>query len=289
MDPALLKERELFKKKALLNVTVECRKREKKSADQDSEIVSKKKIKKEEKEHGSSRASFSKDPFLYKTYSGSSSFNFSVLAKIVKHMKQRHLDGDNEPLPLDEILDETNQLDISMRQKTWLMNEALKNNPKIEVTEDGKFLYKPTFQLKDRKSLLRLLDKYDQRGLGGISLEDIQESLPNADRAIKMLNDNIIMITRPMDKKKILFYNDKNLQFKVDEEFQKLWRGVTVDSLDEQKIEEYLEKHGITSMQELGVKKFNTVQKRKKPTIKKPRLIKKHNEHMADILQDYSQ
>ena len=69
MDPALLKERELFKKKALLNVTVESRKREKKSADQDSEIVSKKKIKKEEKEHGSSRASFSKDPFLYKTYS----------------------------------------------------------------------------------------------------------------------------------------------------------------------------------------------------------------------------
>lgn len=44
--------------------------------------------------------------------SGSSKYRFGVLARIVNHMKTRHLDGDDHPLTIEEILDETNQLDI---------------------------------------------------------------------------------------------------------------------------------------------------------------------------------
>lgn len=51
----------------------------------------------------------------YKTMSGSSQYKFGVLAKIVKHMKARHLDGDDHPLTLEEILDETNQLDVGSK------------------------------------------------------------------------------------------------------------------------------------------------------------------------------
>lgn len=39
-------------------------------------------------------------------------------------------------------------------------------------------------------------------------------------------------------------------------EFQKLWRSVPVDSIDEEKIEEYLNRQGISSMQETGPKKM---------------------------------
>jgi len=49
--------------------------------------------------------------------SGSSQYKFGVLAKIVKHMKQRHQLGDDHPLTLDEILDETNQLDVGSKVK----------------------------------------------------------------------------------------------------------------------------------------------------------------------------
>lgn len=42
-------------------------------------------------------------------------------------------------------------------------------------------------------------------------------------------------------------------------EFQKLWRSVPVDSIDEDKIEEYLKKQGISSMQETGPKKVVSV------------------------------
>jgi hypothetical protein len=49
---------------------------------------------------------------------GSSQYKFSVLAKIVKHMKTRHQEGDDHPLTLDEILDETNQLDVGSKVTT---------------------------------------------------------------------------------------------------------------------------------------------------------------------------
>lgn len=281
MDPSLMKERELFKKMAYANPVIEKKKR---IAEEEQ---AKKKLKKEPTISTSSTASvFNKDVMSYKTMTASSSANFSILTRIVKYMKQRYLDGDNEPLSIDEILDETNQLDLNQRQKNWLITEALINNPKIVQTDEQKYIYKPTYPLKDRKSLLRLLDRHDQKGLGGIFLEDVQESLPNADRIIKNLGDSIITISRPNDKRKVIYYNDKNATFKIDEEFQKLWRGVAVEGLDEMKIEEYLQKHGITSMN-LEMKKGNAVQKRKKPTSKKPRSFKKLNNHMSDILEDY--
>lgn len=55
------------------------------------------------------------DMVNYKTMAGSTQYKFGVLAKIVKHMKARHQDGDDHPLTLEEILDETNQLDVGSK------------------------------------------------------------------------------------------------------------------------------------------------------------------------------
>lgn len=64
-------------------------------------------------------------------------------------------------------------------------SQALVNNPKIEV-RDGTYGFKPKYNLKDKKALLRLLDKHDQLGLGGVLLDDIEEGLPNSTKAIKV-------------------------------------------------------------------------------------------------------
>ncbi|XP_056424842.1 transcription initiation factor IIE subunit beta [Hyla sarda] len=278
MDPALLRDRELFKKRALSTPAVEKRSSESK----------KKKAKLDTGGTSSSKQTSdgSNGSFNLKSLSGSSNYKFGVLAKIVNYMKTRHQRGDTHPLSLEEILDETQHLDIGMKQKQWLMSEALVNNPKIDII-DGRYAFKPKYNLKDKKALLRLLDKHDQRGLGGILLDDIEEGLPNAQKAIKALGDQIIFVTRP-DKKKILFYNDKSCQFTVDEEFQKLWRSVPVDSMDDEKIEEYLKRQGISSMQESGPKKVIPVQKRKKANSQKKRRFKTHNDHLAGVLKDYT-
>ena len=53
--------------------------------------------------------------------SGSSQYKFSVLAKIVKYMKQRHQAGDDHPLSLEDILDDTNQLDPGSKVKQVIL------------------------------------------------------------------------------------------------------------------------------------------------------------------------
>uniref|UniRef100_T1JLJ2 Transcription initiation factor IIE subunit beta n=1 Tax=Strigamia maritima TaxID=126957 RepID=T1JLJ2_STRMM len=282
MDPALLRERELFKKRAIATPVVE--KRIKKEP-QSHDGPGKSKSKPSSQSKSSQKAPT--DTFSYKTMQGSSQYKFGVLAKVVKHMKQRHLDGDCHPLTFEEILDETNQLDLGSNMKRWLVTEALTSNPKIHVSPEGRYSFKPPFNIKDKRGLLRLLQNYDQRGLGGIYLEDVHESLPNADKCIKILGNQILTLIRPIDKRKVLFYNDASCEFEIEDEFKKLWRSIPVDGLDENKVDEYLEKQGIVSMQDNGPKKLNPAPKRKRNQ-KKNRNFKRHNDHMGDIFEDYT-
>ncbi|CAH0407113.1 unnamed protein product [Chilo suppressalis] len=279
MDPALLREREAFKKKALSTPSIEKKKKDDTQFKDDS--------KKKSKSSSSVSSAPKLDASNYKTMTGSSAYRFGVLARIVRHMRARHQDGDDHPLNLDEVLDETNQLDVGNKVKQWLQTEALQNNPKIECTQEGKYIFKPVYKIKDKKSLLRLLKQQDLKGLGGILLEDVQESLPHCERALKSLAQEILYITRPTDKKKILFYNDKTATLDVDEEFVKLWRATAVDAMDDAKIEEYLEKQGIKSMQDHGPKK--PVMPKRKRAAQKRRQFKKprDNEHLADVLETY--
>lgn len=127
MDPQLIKERAKFMNRALAQPTVEKRK-QKSSHDGEKSSKKAKLASSKPKEPKSSSASFD-----YKTAQGSSQVKFGILAKIVNFMKKRHQESDSYPLNLDEILDETNQLDIGNKNKHWLMTEALPNNQKIEV------------------------------------------------------------------------------------------------------------------------------------------------------------
>ncbi|RWS23577.1 hypothetical protein B4U80_10578, partial [Leptotrombidium deliense] len=76
MDVNLLKEREAFKKRAYALPVVEKRKEKK-----NEESPPKKKVKKEGTVAASSKGLL-KDPLSYKSMSGTSQYNFSVLAKI---------------------------------------------------------------------------------------------------------------------------------------------------------------------------------------------------------------
>lgn len=233
----------------------------------------------------------------YKTMTSYSQNNFAIIAKIVKWLKERHLTGDSEPLTLDDILDETEQTDISTRTRTWLENEVLEQNPRVRVVRPElgggpvKYQFKPLIDVKDRKALRKFLMERYQSGEGAIWMDDILESLPNAAKVIKWLAENeyIVVITRPMDKRKLVFYNEGKQDIKIDDEFIKLWRSTSVEGVADDKIEEYLEKHGIQSIQDLASKKMEPIQKRRKVMRRQNKNFKAHNEHMKDILEDYSE
>lgn len=95
----------------------------------------------------SSSSSASKiDTTSYKTTAGSSQYKFSVLAKIVKHLKTKYQENDDYPLSLDEILDETNQLDVGSKVCFFF------------VIIYQEFLY--LFNIFSKKKKLQYLDLY---------------------------------------------------------------------------------------------------------------------------------
>ena len=103
---------------------------------------------------------------------------------------------------------------------------------------------------------------------------------------MQSLQNEIVVVNRP-DKKKVIFYNDKTADILFDELWHNLWRASAVDAMDDQKIEENLEKQGIKSMQHHGVKKPLPI-KRKKPNMKRKQFKKpRDNEHLADVLENY--
>lgn len=270
MGRSLIREREAFMKKAL-NSTLDIKKRS--VAPTSSEQV-KKKVHKGPPP----------DPNAYKNKSGGSQYKFGVLTRIVRHMKTRHQDGETHPLSIDEILDETNQLNAGPKVRQWLISEALPNNPKVHEVE-GKYVFKPPLPVRDRKSLLKLLRQHDMKGHGGVLLDDIQESLPHCDKVMKQLDKEILRIIRQSDKKQIIFYHDKGIQFPVEKEFQQLWRNTSVDGLQDDNIEEYLNKQGIKSMQDTGPKVKPIRKKMKKSRTRATKIS--DNEHMQHVLQNY--
>lgn len=56
---------------------------------------------------------------------GSAQYKFGVLAKIVKHLKTIHQGGGDYALTFDEILDETNQLDVSMKIRQVIITQLI--------------------------------------------------------------------------------------------------------------------------------------------------------------------
>jgi hypothetical protein len=63
------------------------------------------------------------------------------------------------------------------------------NNPKIDFEKkDGvrKYKFKPLYNLKKGIDLINLIKENQFKAAGGVLLDDVQESLPNADAVIKV-------------------------------------------------------------------------------------------------------
>jgi len=278
MDASLLKQYQSFRTRAAATPTVE------------------KKATTTEKSHAKKtpqapKPNFTKYVTTLDSYSPQpNKHKFALLTQIVNHMKSRHQKDFTHPLTLDELLEESRLSDSATSvQKHWLLNQALRNNPKIKVIEEEngvvKFIFKPKYNIRDKKALYKLLDQHEQRGLGGILVDDIMEGLPKAKKRLKAMKNKILFVTGA-DKKEVAFLNDQSCDFKVDEEFQKLWRSVPLESMEEKKIEEYLNSNGLASIEDKVATK-QIVPKRRKATSRR-RKYKTHNNHLSEVLEDYS-
>ena len=220
-----------------------------------------------------------------------------IFPKIIMHMKQRFQRNENFGISIDEILDELQIYDVPSKTKLNLDTQVLPNNPKLASSvEDNvrKYTFKPYFKIRNKRELVALLKEHQAQGLGGLVLDDIQESMTTDDFDKifngKKASDDFVLLTGK-GKKKIVFYNDRSAVegiINVEEEIVKYWRDVAVDGMDDTKIDDYLEKQGIASMKDAFAAAKLAPGALKRKTAAKGRQSKKHNEHLTGLLDEYN-
>jgi len=232
-----------------------------------------------------------------------------LLKDIVTFLRKRHREGETHALSLDEIGEQMNadsKQPITHQQEAWLL-ERLPINSKIEtVTETAtagqkgkfegeqilKYKFKPKYQIKDRKTLLKKLKEHHESQLGGINFEDVEESMDKANRAVQKLEkENRIydIETREGNKKqRILFYQDHRIDMEFDEVLRQRWREVSIQDKSDDQIRKFLNQHDIVTTKNVG-QAIVPQKKRKKAKVtnKVPRARKTNNAHVEG-LEDYT-
>lgn len=136
MDPALLRDRQAFLKKASSTLSVEKRKLPA-PPHQDSPAPSTSK-----RPAPSSSTNFDyKTAQLYAPGTGPNQRKFGTLSSIIRYMKNRHLEGDTHALSLEEILEEANLSNVPPHIQAWLEGEVLPTNTKIQMIKASLPLY----------------------------------------------------------------------------------------------------------------------------------------------------
>ncbi|KAF8362356.1 gtf-2E2 [Pristionchus pacificus] len=292
MDASLLKSKAAFMKAASTTSAVQIRPQPEYSTYDSEQVKKKKKKKSSHKTEDTGGKALDNLEVDYSSASNAiaNSANFSTMAKIVDYMKKRRLSNitNDWGLSLNEILEEIQVFDLSKKSEQWL-REALPKNPRLTVVDDSKFVFKPPYPIKGKTSLIKVLVKQHQDGRGGILLSDLSECIPNPEKSLESLSSEVIVIPTQVNKRKdkVIFWNDPSTNFEVDEDFKAIWRMISIDHLDEKKIEEYLVKHGIDTMRDLAPKK-NMVGPPKRKQAKRRTNVKVHNEHLDDVLEDYN-
>ena len=95
-------------------------------------------------------------------------------------MKARFQRSENFPLSLEEILDEIQVYDLPPKIRTNLDTIVLPRNPKLESTFEEKarkYIFKPSFILRNRRDLINLIKTQQAKGEGGVLLDDVQEAM----------------------------------------------------------------------------------------------------------------
>lgn len=104
-------------------------------------------------------------------------------------MKERYVNRNYEAISLDEIIKAIELTELKPDMRQWIQ-EALASNPKIQFfPSEGKYLFKPVLgpNVCNRKQLLARLREHELKGLGGILVSDIKETVYNYEKVMKVI------------------------------------------------------------------------------------------------------
>eukprot|EP00210_Caulerpa_lentillifera_P000774 g749.t1 len=161
--------------------------------------------------------------------------------------------------------------------------DAVHKNPRIEVLENGQFLYKPQFQnVRNKEDLLMHIRRHPK----GTLWEEISDTYKSVEQDLAELQNEykIFVIENPDIEDKVIFWNDPKIErAKISDQVLDLWKD-SQPPPDNHVYETALKKSGIKLSIRKTAQKREPVEKRRKPRKSRDFKYRKiTNTHMPEL------
>ncbi|GMS99216.1 hypothetical protein PENTCL1PPCAC_21391, partial [Pristionchus entomophagus] len=131
----------------------------------------------------------------------------------------------------------------------------------------------------------QVLVKHHQDGKGGILLSELSECISQAENILESLGSKVLVL--PTEKNnKAIFWNDPTPSCYSNSDLKSLWREVSLDHLDEEKIAIHSFYSGIAPMNVPSQKK-NMDEPSTSRATRRNTTARVQNDHLDDVLEEY--
>jgi len=187
-----------------------------------------------------------------------------------------------EDLTKDEICSEKEKQIDADDVELW---EAVMNNQRIEVLENGKLRYRPRHHhIVDKEQLLM----HVRRHPSGTFWNDVSDTYKNVDADLEMLltDKKVFAIENPDREDKVIFWNDPIVESDVlSDDILQLWKDIELPP-DKLQFEDLLKKTEISPAPRKASRKREAVQKVPKERKSKDFKYRKiTNTHMPELFR----
>eukprot|EP00055_Hartaetosiga_balthica_P006991 m.23441 g.23441 ORF g.23441 m.23441 type:complete len:226 (+) comp5543_c1_seq2:66-743(+) len=140
-----------------------------------------------------------------------------------------------KPISFAETLAKSN---FGTQKKAWrgeLLDMVKVNCEKLDWNDDDETIeFRPKYNVSDKEELVTLLQKFNEKGLGAIIENELEESYSKAVDDVAELEEAGLLysIKNPATRQTLLFFRRTDLDTTMDEEIVQRWRQVGMKGVD---------------------------------------------------------
>ncbi|EGD73551.1 hypothetical protein PTSG_05258 [Salpingoeca rosetta] len=157
------------------------------------------------------------------------------------HRMQELLKRSPTALPFTDVLQQLELTEYPEQQIEKLKHEINERDSKLHL-EDGYVAFQPTYDVKNKQELLDKLKEFDQKGLGGMRVDELDGSYDGVLLDVDELKakDLVYCIHNKTDRVDVLFFKDPALRVHIDKAIVKRWRMESVQGKTDKELKQYL-------------------------------------------------
>eukprot|EP01147_Barroeca_monosierra_P004783 gene4783-6852_t len=206
---------------------------------------------------------------------------------LVIHNMQEILKISRTAVPFQQVLNELELHELSSNEISKIRNEIQARNCKL-LLEDDYIQFQPTYDVRNKQDLLNLIKEFDAKGLGGIILDELEDSYEGVRSDVCDLVDKnlVYKLENKAQRFSVLFYKDPKYHVNIDKAISEKWRLESISGKPDKEIKQELLKKGKQPLRIQKAKEERTTHmpksktSRRKQAEKRSKLLQENVEQM---------